>query len=134
MTQHALSLPTLALATPTFRQTFPDQETCWQAVLRRDRTYNGRFWFSVRTTGVYCLPSCAARRPLRANVAFHASPVAAEAAGFRACKRCKPGDWQADLGLSKPVARACVALLSDWFPATTGEMIHVDGGYHAIGA
>jgi len=107
MTQHALSLPTLALATPTFPQAFPDQETCWQAVLRRDRTYNGRFWFSVRTTGVYCLPSCAARRPLRANVAFHASPAAAEAAGFRACKRCKPGDWQAVLGLSKPVARAC---------------------------
>jgi AraC family transcriptional regulator of adaptative response/methylated-DNA-[protein]-cysteine methyltransferase len=107
MTQHALSLPTLALASPTFRQTFPDQETCWQAVLRRDRTHNGRFWFSVKTTGVYCLPSCAARRPLRQNVAFHASPAAAEAAGFRACKRCKPAHWQAELGLSKPVARAC---------------------------
>jgi AraC family transcriptional regulator, regulatory protein of adaptative response / methylated-DNA-[protein]-cysteine methyltransferase len=107
MTQHSLSLPTLALATPTLPDTLPDEGTCWQAVLRRDRTYNGRFWFSVRTTGVYCLPSCAARRPLRANVAFHASPTAAEAAGFRACKRCKPGDWQAELGLSKPVARAC---------------------------
>jgi AraC family transcriptional regulator, regulatory protein of adaptative response / methylated-DNA-[protein]-cysteine methyltransferase len=107
MTQHSLSLPTLALTTPTLPDTLPDEGTCWQAVLRRDRTYNGRFWFSVRTTGVYCLPSCAARRPLRANVAFHASPTAAEAAGFRACKRCKPGDWQAELGLSKPVARAC---------------------------
>jgi AraC family transcriptional regulator, regulatory protein of adaptative response / methylated-DNA-[protein]-cysteine methyltransferase len=107
MTQHSLSLPTLALATPTLPDTLPDRDTCWQAVLRRDRTYNGRFWFSVKTTGVYCLPSCAARRPLRHNVAFHASPAAAEAAGFRACKRCKPADWQADLGLSKPVARAC---------------------------
>ncbi len=78
---------------------------------RRDRAYNGRFWFSVRTTGVYCLPSCAARPPLRRNVDFHASPAAAEAAGFRACKRCKPRDWAngsgADLGLSRPVARAC---------------------------
>src|SRR4029077_5817469 len=45
--------------------------------------------------------------PLRQNVSFHASPDAAEAAGFRACKRCKPRDWQADVGLSKPVARAC---------------------------
>jgi AraC family transcriptional regulator of adaptative response/methylated-DNA-[protein]-cysteine methyltransferase len=107
MTQHALSLPTQALATPTLPDTVPDEGTCWQAVLRRDRTYNGRFWFSVKTTGVYCLPSCAARRPLRPNVAFHASPAAAEAAGFRACKRCKPADWQAELGLSKPVARAC---------------------------
>ena len=80
MTQHSLSLPTLALATPILPDTLPDGETCWQAVQRRDRTYNGRFWFSVRTTGVYCLPSCAARPALRPNVAFHASPDAAEAA------------------------------------------------------
>ena len=106
MTQHTLSLPTLALVSPR-RLTLPDPETCWQAVRRRDRSYNGRFWFSVRTTGVFCLPSCAARPALRRNVAFHASPADAEAAGFRPCKRCKPGDWQADAGLSKPVARAC---------------------------
>ena len=103
MTQHPLSLPTLALAT----QTLPAPDTCWQALLRRDRAFNGRFWFSVKSTGVYCLPSCAARQPLRQNVDFHASPDAAEAAGFRACKRCKPRDWRADLGLSQPVARAC---------------------------
>ncbi len=107
MTQHSLVLPTLALASPTLRDTPPDEAACWQAVQRRDRACNGRFWFSVRTTGVYCLPSCAARPPLRRNVAFHASPDAAEAAGFRACKRCKPRDWRADLGLSAPVARAC---------------------------
>ena len=103
MTQHPLSFPAVALATSLL----PDTETCWHAVQRRDRVYNGRFWFSVKTTGVYCLPSCAARPPLRGNVDFHASPEAAEAAGFRACKRCKPRDWQADLGLSRPVARAC---------------------------
>ena len=107
MTQHSLSLPTLALASKTLPDALPDEATCWQAVQRRDRSYNGRFWFSVRTTGVYCLPSCAARPPLRRNVDFHASPDAAEAAGFRACKRCKPRDWQADVGLSKPVAAAC---------------------------
>src|SRR5215475_2237539 len=107
MTQHSLVLPTQALATPSPRPSLPGDESCWQALLRRDRGYNGRFWFSVRTTGVYCLPSCAARRPLRRNVAFHAAPADAEAAGFRACKRCKPTEWQADAGLSKPVARAC---------------------------
>jgi AraC family transcriptional regulator of adaptative response/methylated-DNA-[protein]-cysteine methyltransferase len=85
----------------------PDPDSCWAAVQRRDRAFNGRFWFSVQSTGVYCLPSCAARPPLRKNVAFHASPGAAEAAGFRPCKRCKPRDWQAELGLSRPVARAC---------------------------
>jgi AraC family transcriptional regulator of adaptative response/methylated-DNA-[protein]-cysteine methyltransferase len=103
MTQHTLSFPTVALATSIL----PDPETCWQAVQRRDRAYNGRFWFSVKSTGVYCLPSCAARPALRKNVAFHASPEAAEAAGFRACKRCKPRDWHAEAGLSKPVAKAC---------------------------
>jgi AraC family transcriptional regulator of adaptative response/methylated-DNA-[protein]-cysteine methyltransferase len=116
MTQHSLALPTLALASPTHSDALPDEATCWQAVQRRDRTSNGRFWFSVKTTGVYCLPSCAARPPLRRNVAFHASPDAAEAAGFRACKRCKPRDWRADLGLSAPVARAC-----QLFDSTDGD-------------
>ena len=108
MTQHTQTFETVARATslPPYAKV-PDPETCWQAVQKRDRTYNGRFWFSVKSTGVYCLPSCAARPPLRKNVDFHASPEAAEVAGFRSCKRCKPRDWQADLGLSKPVAKAC---------------------------
>ena len=100
-------LPPVALASTSHPGTFPDPDSCWRALQQRDRAFNGRFWFSVRTTGVYCLPSCAARPPLHKNVAFHASPEAAEAAGFRPCKRCKPRDWQAELGLSKPVARAC---------------------------
>ncbi|HTR85705.1 MAG TPA: bifunctional DNA-binding transcriptional regulator/O6-methylguanine-DNA methyltransferase Ada [Reyranella sp.] len=113
MTQHSLSLPQVALASLSHTRHFPDPDTCWSAVQRRDRSHNGRFWFSVRTTGVYCLPSCAARPPLRKNVGFHASPEAAEAAGFRPCKRCKPRDWQADVGLSKPVARACALFDSE---------------------
>lgn len=109
MTQHTLSFPTVALATPVLL----DPDSCWNAVQRRDRAYNGRFWFSVRSTGVYCLPSCAARPPLRKNVDFHASPQAAEAAGFRPCRRCKPRDWQGELGLSRPVAAACALFDSD---------------------
>ena len=97
----------MALASPSPTGMHPDPDSCWAAVQRRDRAFNGRFWFSVQSTGVYCLPSCAARPPLRKNVAFHPSPEAAEAAGFRPCKRCKPRDWEAELGLSKPVARAC---------------------------
>ncbi len=97
----------MALASPSLPGMLPDPDSCWAAVQRRDRACNGRFWFSVQSTGVYCLPSCAARPALRKNVAFHASPEAAEAAGFRPCKRCKPRDWQAELGLSRPVARAC---------------------------
>jgi AraC family transcriptional regulator of adaptative response/methylated-DNA-[protein]-cysteine methyltransferase len=106
MTELSPSPSLLALASPA-EPVLPDPEACWTAVCHRDRTCNGRFWFSVRTTGVYCLPSCAARLPLRKNVAFHPSPDAAEAAGFRACKRCRPREWQTELGLSRSVASAC---------------------------
>ena len=110
MTQHStLPLSPVAFATPTF----PDPDTCWQAVQRRDRAYNGRFWFSVKSSGVYCLPSCAARPPLRKNVDFHASPEVAEKAGFRSCKRCKPREWQTALGLSTAVAKACALFDAD---------------------
>jgi AraC family transcriptional regulator, regulatory protein of adaptative response / methylated-DNA-[protein]-cysteine methyltransferase len=66
------------------------KDSRWAAVVARDPQADGQFFYSVRTTGVYCRPSCAARRARRENVAFHASTAAAERAGFRPCKRCKP--------------------------------------------
>ena len=69
---------------------YRNDETRWTAVQQRDAGADGRFYYSVRSTGVYCRPSCAARPALRANVAFHASCAEAEAAGFRPCLRCKP--------------------------------------------
>jgi len=62
----------------------------WAAVRTRDARADGTFVYSVKTTGVYCRPSCAARPARPENVAFHATPAAAREAGFRACKRCKP--------------------------------------------
>jgi AraC family transcriptional regulator, regulatory protein of adaptative response / methylated-DNA-[protein]-cysteine methyltransferase len=62
----------------------------WAAVVARDRHADGRFFYSVRTTGVYCRPSCAARVARPENVAFHASAADAQSAGFRACRRCRP--------------------------------------------
>jgi len=62
----------------------------WEAVLRRDRDADGAFFYAVLTTGVYCRPSCASRRPRRENVRFFATRSDAERAGFRPCKRCKP--------------------------------------------
>ena len=62
----------------------------WAAVLRRDRAADGEFVYAVATTGVYCRPSCPARRPRRENVAFFDTCEAAQAAGFRACRRCRP--------------------------------------------
>lgn len=62
----------------------------WQAVLARDRAADGRFWYGVVTTGVYCRPHCPSRRPKPENVRFFASREAARAAGLRACRRCHP--------------------------------------------
>jgi len=62
----------------------------WAALCARDRAFDGRFVYSVKTTGVYCRPSCAARQPLPRNVRFHATAEDAERAGFRACRRCHP--------------------------------------------
>src|SRR5215211_2584311 len=62
----------------------------WQAVMNRDRGRDGDFVFAVSTTGIYCRPSCPARRPRRENVSFFADPATAERAGFRACRRCRP--------------------------------------------
>ena len=62
----------------------------WQQVMARDARQDGRFVFAVRTTGVYCRPSCPSRRPRRDSVEFFASPHEAERAGYRACLRCRP--------------------------------------------
>jgi AraC family transcriptional regulator of adaptative response/methylated-DNA-[protein]-cysteine methyltransferase len=79
----------------------------WDAVKRRDRAADGQFYYSVLTTGVYCRPSCAARLPRRENVGFHASPAAAEKAGFRACKRCRPNEPALAERQAAAVAQAC---------------------------
>lgn len=62
----------------------------WTAVERRDPAFDGAFVFAVDSTGIYCRPSCPARRPLRRNVRFFSAPRAAEREGFRACRRCRP--------------------------------------------
>lgn len=66
------------------------EETFWQACLNRDASFDGKFILAVRTTGIYCRPSCPARTPKRENVIFFKLPELAQQAGFRACKRCRP--------------------------------------------
>ena len=79
----------------------------WAAVQRRDGDADGAFYYSVRTTGVYCRPSCAARLARRENVRFHASCEEAEAAGFRPCKRCRPNEAALAVRRAAAVAKAC---------------------------
>ena len=74
-----------AIVVPSY---FPGKQ--WQQVLERDARADGQFVYAVKSTKIYCKPSCASRRPTRKQVSFFPSPAQAEAAGYRACKRCEP--------------------------------------------
>jgi AraC family transcriptional regulator of adaptative response/methylated-DNA-[protein]-cysteine methyltransferase len=82
-----------------------DEERCWRAVAARDVASDGRFVYAVRSTGIYCRPSCPSRRPRREQVRYFTAPEEAERAGFRPCRRCRPRearDAEVDL-----IERAC---------------------------
>ncbi|TMC67368.1 MAG: methylated-DNA--[protein]-cysteine S-methyltransferase [Chloroflexi bacterium] len=82
----------------------------WQAVMARDRRFDGAFVYAVRSTGIYCRPSCASRRPRRTQVTFFPIPEAAEREGFRACRRCHPADANGRDPLGALVREACRAI------------------------
>jgi len=102
-----------------------DPDTAWAAFMRRDRSWDGRVIGAVRTTGIYCKPSCPARRPKRENVTFYASGEEARAAGFRACMRCKPDEVGRD---REAVARA-VKLIEEAEEAPTLVELSAAVGY-----
>src|SRR5687768_6551296 len=68
----------------------PDDELCLRAVRSKDSRFDGWFFTAVTSTGIYCRPSCPAMTPKRSNVRFYPTAAAAQLAGFRACKRCRP--------------------------------------------
>jgi len=70
--------------------TLPENNICWQAVCENDNSYDGVFYYAVRTTGIYCRPSCKSRLPKSENVEYFTLPAQAQQAGYRACKRCQP--------------------------------------------
>jgi AraC family transcriptional regulator of adaptative response/methylated-DNA-[protein]-cysteine methyltransferase len=82
----------MSVTPETLRRSLPPtgSDERWAAVTRRDLAADGQFVFAVASTGIYCRPSCPARRPRRDNVSFFDSPKAAEEAGFRPCRRCRP--------------------------------------------
>ncbi|MGA8245739.1 MAG: Ada metal-binding domain-containing protein, partial [Nocardioides sp.] len=92
-----------------------DRESCYRAVKSRDRRFDGVFYIAVRTTGIYCRPSCPARTPAYDHVSFHPTAAAAQAAGYRACKRCLPDatpgspDWD----VAADVAGRAMRLIAD---------------------
>jgi AraC family transcriptional regulator of adaptative response/methylated-DNA-[protein]-cysteine methyltransferase len=102
-----------------------DEERYWQAVVERDRAWDGRFVYAVASTRIFCRPSCPARRPRREGVAFFDTPATAERAGFRACRRCRPAQTEAE-NPAALVERACraieTALADDGAPPSVGEL------------
>jgi len=88
-----------------------NEETRWQALVDRDPLFDGTFIVAVKTTGIYCRPTCPSRRPFRRNVTFFDGPDEAEAAGFRACLRCKPRDERAPAATI--VEQACAYLTAN---------------------
>jgi AraC family transcriptional regulator, regulatory protein of adaptative response / methylated-DNA-[protein]-cysteine methyltransferase len=97
----------MAHSIETARPRFASEAARWRALCARDAAADGVFYYAVRTTGVYCRPSCGARRPNRGNVAFYESREAARRAGFRPCKRCRPDAPAPGAEQAAMIAKAC---------------------------
>src|SRR5687768_5091585 len=106
---------------------FSDDDARWEAVVRRDRAADGVFYYAVRTTGVYCRPSCAARLARREHVDFHATCAEAEQAGFRPCKRCEPREAPRASRQASAVAAACRAIEAAEEMPSLGDLAQAAG-------
>ena len=103
----------------------------WDAVLSRDASRDGSFVFAVRSTGIYCRPSCPARRPRREQVQFFQLPEAAEQAGFRACRRCRPRRVRHHHPEIELVRRVCAAIEENDEQPLTLEKLSASTGLSA---
>ena len=99
----------------------------WAAVVARSPDADGQFFYSVRTTGVYCRPSCASRRARPENVEFHVTRAAAERAGFRPCKRCRPDQPSLSEQHAATVTQACRVIERASEPPTLAELAQHSG-------
>ena len=105
-----MSMPMTEARPKALRAPAGDEERWWDAVTRRDPAFDGKLIFAVRTTGVYCRPSCASRPAKRENVIFFNTAAEAEKAGYRACKRCRPDKLGAPDPRIEAVKRACAEI------------------------
>ncbi len=104
-----------------------NEETQWQAVVNKDARQDGQYLFAVRTTGIYCRPSCPSRTPKRMNVEFFADAAAARQAGYRACLRCAPD------GLSKRQQQTAAILKACRLIESSTERMRLDELAHQVG-
>jgi len=104
-----------------------DFEQCWAALESRGAGASSGFFYGVRTTGVYCRPGCTSRLPLRRNTMFFETPAAAEAAGLRPCKRCRPTDGSAASRHVAAIEKACALLRKSDTTPTLAELADAAG-------
>jgi len=106
-------------------------EQCWQDVLARNPAADGAFVYAVRSTGIYCRPTCASRRPNRDQVQFFADPASAELSGYRACRRCEPNRITApQVELIQDVCRYIDAHINEVITLETlGEVFHISAAH-----
>lgn len=116
----------------TMTERHDGDETRWLAVAAHDRSADGTFVYAVSSTGIYCRPSCASRRPRRDRVAFFGAPADAERAGYRACRRCRPNEPAAGDPWVDKIQRACTYLANvDGHPSLATLARRVGGSpYH----
>lgn len=99
----------------------------WDALCRRDKRADGRFVYGVKTTGIFCMPSCASRLPLRENVQFFTDAEAAQRAGFRPCKRCRPGSQSRAQRQCAAIQSACQLMAQAETPLTLVQLASAVG-------
>lgn len=102
---------------PRTGENVPADAEAWAAVEARDRRFDGRVYYAVASTGIYCRPSCPSRRPRRSRVSFFPDPAAAERAGYRPCRRCRPRR------MLPPAGEQRVELAREYLDAHPGERV-----------
>jgi AraC family transcriptional regulator, regulatory protein of adaptative response / methylated-DNA-[protein]-cysteine methyltransferase len=103
------------------------QDPRWARVVARDRSADGRFWYTVKTTGIYCRPSCPSRSANPKNVRLHDTLESAKATGFRACKRCKPDGATQEAIHAALVAKACRLIEQSETPPSLADLSNTVG-------
>ncbi len=109
------------------KHAFATDESRWKAVVARDPAAEGKFFYAVKTTGVFCRPGCSSRRPNRNNVAFFNMQADAERAGYRPCKRCQPGAASLRARQADIIAGACHRLEQAEAAPTLAELAAATG-------
>jgi AraC family transcriptional regulator of adaptative response/methylated-DNA-[protein]-cysteine methyltransferase len=108
-------------------QSYVTEDARWEAVTQRNQAADNLFFYSVRTTGVYCRPSCPARLARRENVVFYRTPEEAERAGYRPCKRCRPKEQSVHAAQTDIVTKACQLIVAAEQPPTLAVLAEAVG-------